>query len=318
MIRSLAYTKTGELLTNLSIQSILADQNIAWYWVDFQEATTEETSYLKDFSFHPLAIDDCLNFVQRPKLDYYNDHQFYVINTINPKNLKANEIDFFVNSQMIVTYHRATHTEIDEIWERIVTHPEFQSKGPQWIAYKLIDKVVDSFFPIAQQVEERLTILESKTGHTIRSQKLLDELFRIRRSLSYLRHVIFPMRDLIYRVVSSERLNQEVEEKRHYQDIHDHLLKLSAMIESCRDMTADIRDNYVSINSNRMNTVMMILTVITTIFMPLTFIAGIYGMNFEYMPELKWRYGYFAILGCMAMISLTMYYYFKRKGWFDE
>lgn len=124
------------------------------------------------------------------------------------------------------------------------------------------------------------------------------------------------MRDLLYRILNSERLPDFKKHKLYFSDIHDHLLKLSHMIESSRDMTSDMRDSYLSVNSNRMNKNMIVLTVITTIFIPLTFIVGIYGMNFENMPELKWKYGYFLVLGIIAFVGISMFLWFKRKGWF--
>ncbi|GAB7387092.1 hypothetical protein BSNK01_09280 [Bacillaceae bacterium] len=132
-----------------------------------------------------------------------------------------------------------------------------------------------------------------------------------------LRREIDSSRDLLFHILNSERLNGFAEYREYFTDIHDHLLKLSEMIESSREITSDMRDSYLSINSDRMNTIMMTLTVITTIFIPLTFIAGIYGMNFEYMPELKWRYGYFMVLGIMAILGTGMFFWFKRRGWFD-
>ena len=126
------------------------------------------------------------------------------------------------------------------------------------------------------------------------------------------------MRDLLYRMINSERLSYLKEQHLYFNDVHDHLLKLAEMLETYRDFSSDIRDNYLSVNSNNLNTTMMTLTVITTIFMPLTFIAGVYGMNFEYMPELSWRYGYFLVLGLMLLIALMMFRFFVKKGWLHK
>jgi magnesium transporter len=123
------------------------------------------------------------------------------------------------------------------------------------------------------------------------------------------------MRDLLYRMISSERLNYLKGQHLYFNDVYDHLLKLVEMLETYRDFSSDIRDNYLSVNSNNLNTTMMTLTVITTIFMPLTFIAGVYGMNFTNMPELNWRYGYFVVLAIMMVIALIMFRYFVEKGW---
>lgn len=318
LIRTMIFTEQNELVLDRNIDEILTRKDLKWYWIDFSQPTLEECTYLQKFGFHPLAIEDCLHLNQRPKLDYYDGYQFYVISAFNHKTLKSHEIDVFNNPNMLVTFHHLPHIEIDEVWQRISSQTEPQIKGTKWILYKIIDKIVDACFPYIQSIEEQLNKLESKSPQSYRIQKLMDELFIIRRKLSHIRHLAVPMRDLIYRIISSEKLNHKIEELRHYQDIHDHLVKLTGMIESSREITSDIRDNYISINTNRMNTIMMTLTVITTIFMPLTFIAGIYGMNFEHMPELTWRYGYFIILGVMSILGYSMYLFFKRKGWFDE
>ena len=145
----------------------------------------------------------------------------------------------------------------------------------------------------------------------------MDEVFEIRGSLLKLRKTVNFMRDLLYRILNAERLKGFQEHKLYFSDIHDHLIKLSNMIESSREMTSDMRDNFLSINSTRMNRNMMVLTVITTIFIPLTFIVGVYGMNFQNMPELSWKYGYFGVLLIMSIIAIVMFLWFKRKGWFD-
>lgn len=145
---------------------------------------------------------------------------------------------------------------------------------------------------------------------------LLDDLFEIRHELLTLRHTINPMRDLLYRMLNSQHLEGVIKRNAYFSDIYDHLLKLSEMVESNRDITTDIRDSYISINSHQTNQVIQILTIITSIFAPLTFIAGIYGMNFVHMPELTTKYGYFATLIIMAIIATSMFIWFKRKGWF--
>jgi len=145
----------------------------------------------------------------------------------------------------------------------------------------------------------------------------MDEIFDIRSDLLNLRKTINSMRNLLYRIINSERLIGFHEHKLYFSDIHDHLIKLSDMIASDRELTSDMRDNYLSINSSRLNKHMVVLTVISSIFIPLTFVVGVYGMNFQNMPELTWKYGYFIILIIMAFIAIKMFLWFKRKGWFD-
>ncbi|MBA4495340.1 magnesium/cobalt transporter CorA [Paenactinomyces guangxiensis] len=317
MIRTLAFTKDKQIVENLPLEDLqLTD--LDWYWVDFNAPTKEEATKLEHFSFHPIAVKDCLHFFQRPKLSYYDDHTLYVLHALKKSPVIAQEVDLIAGDRFVVTFHYHEHKQIDEVWERMKNNGTVQEKGTGYITYKLMDKLVDSYFPIAQELEDRVTALEEKTRRRHRNlHTLMNEVFAIRSQLLDLRHTIWPMRDLFYRILNSHRLVFTEEEQRHYSNIYDHLEKLTSMVESSREMTADIRDNYLSIYSHRANSIMMTLTVITTIFMPLTFIAGIYGMNFEYMPELKWKHGYFIILGLMAFIGTIMGLWFRKKGWFD-
>ncbi|MCZ0754289.1 magnesium/cobalt transporter CorA [Anoxybacillus sp. J5B_2022] len=314
MIRTCGVTKDFEVVYDLPLQ-MLKNHDISWYWVDFHEPTDEEAKLLADFfQFHPLAIEDCLEYVQRPKLDFYEQYLFIVLHSINQKTLEAEEVDVFVGQNFIVTFHKQSTWGINQVWERLKTDESFQI-GPFHVFYRILDKLVDDYFPPLYHIEDVLNDLEENTqDETI--QEIIEKVFDIRSDLSKLRRTIVPMRDLLYRIINSDRLQRIKEQHIYFHDIYDHLLKLVEMIEANREITSDIRDSYLSLNSNRMNTIMMTLTVITTIFMPLTFIVGIYGMNFDYMPELHWKYGYFTVLGVMALIAAAMFLWFKKNGWF--
>jgi magnesium transporter len=317
VIRILAYQKSGEILEDLTLEDIKQRRDeLAWYWIDFNEPTLKEANELCRLGFHELAIQDCLHLQQRTKLDDYEDYHFFVVNAIDNQSLKPREIDIFQHHQYVVTFHYKPQPEIDAVWEKMKTNHDAQSLGSRFICYKIMDKITDSFFPIAEKLEDRLTALGMRPEVAGRMQEEMNELFHIRRSLLRLRHVIHPLRDLIFRITQSNHLSGSDEERRYYMDVYDYLIKLSAMIDSSREMTSDIRDNHISLNSNRMNRIMMTLTLFTTIFMPLTFIAGLYGMNFDHMPEIHWRYGYYVVLGIMLVISIIMLFWFKRKGWF--
>ncbi|MCP3763578.1 magnesium/cobalt transporter CorA [Domibacillus sp. A3M-37] len=314
MIRTAAITTDQTVLYNVPLED-LRGGNILWYWVDLDQPTNEETMILQDFfAFHPLAIEDCLQFIQRPKLDYYDNHSFMIIQSVNLKTLDPEEIDIFWCANFIVTFHHKKSVEVDTVWERLLDAKKIKSLNPVQILYHLLDKVVDYFFPSVYQIEDSLIQLEAEDADQLKT----DDLFDIRKELLKLRRIIFPMRELLYRVLNSERIQLTKKNKVYFKDIYDHLLMLTEIVESNRELTKDMRDSYLSVNSNRMNSIMMTLTVITTIFMPLTFIAGVYGMNFDNMPELHWSYGYFIILGVMAGISLSMFVFFWRKGWFRQ
>ena len=172
--------------------------------------------------------------------------------------------------------------------------------------HKLIDKMVDEYFSPVYELENILDAIEDNTKNESIAD-LIDQLFDLRADLSRLRRTILPIHKLLYPMINSERLSYLKEQHLYFNDVYDHLLKLTELLETYRDFSSDIRDNYLSVNSNNMNTTMMTLTVITTIFMPLTFIVGVYGMNFEHMPELGWRYGYFFVWAVMALIALMMF-----------
>ncbi|MEK3820022.1 magnesium/cobalt transporter CorA [Cytobacillus sp. FSL W8-0315] len=317
MIRIQAVNKKDELQKDITFERLKAEwESYKWFWVDFDQPNEEETAELdKTFHFHPLAIEDCVVKLQRPKMDYYEDYSFFVTHSLNHINEDKQEINFFIGSNYIVSYHHELSKEMNDVWERLSQSKKINKWDPYLVMYHIIDKIVDNYFPIVYHLEDRLSLIEDNPNDET-MEELLEKLFDIRYHLLQIRYTVIPMRDLIYRVINSHRLKGVKERYEYFADIHDHLLKLTEMIDENRELTTDIRDSYLSINSHQTNRVMRVLTVITTIFMPLTFIAGIYGMNFENMPELTWKYGYFETLFLMFIIALGMFWWFKKKGWF--
>ncbi|KAB2333296.1 magnesium/cobalt transporter CorA [Cytobacillus depressus] len=312
MIRSFAVTENLQLIEGLPIEQLFAD-HIKWFWIDFESPTEDETALLKThFQFHPLAIEDCLHLRQRPKLDYYEGYDFYVIHTLNQHTLLHEEVDIFVGEKFIVTFHLTPSPEITMVRQKLLASGFPYERGALHLFYQLMDKIVDEYFPAVYKIEDELSAIELENAN----QNLMNEVFKIRSQLLKLRRTIFPMRELLYRILNSERVIIPKDERMYFMDISDHLLKLSDMIESNREMTKDLRDSYISLNSDRMNNIMKTLTVITSIFIPLTFIASIYGMNFEFMPELSWHWAYFGVLGIMLLIGSFLIFVFWRMGWF--
>lgn len=315
MLHIIARTKEQKLVEDVPLEQ-LASGDFDWYWVDFDQPTIEEEKLLDTFfHFHPLAIEDCLMRLQRPKMDYYDDHYFFVTHRINKDTLDPEEINLFVSEKFIVTFHKEHVPEIEIVRHRLATKPKKWDTTSYFVLYQTIDKIVDSYFPLVYKIEDQLNRLEDEmTYHN--SVKTMQFVFDFRSDLLHLRRIILPMRDLLYRILGSYRFPLKKSERAYFADIHDHLIKLTEMVESNRELTADMRDSYMAMNSNRMNGIMMTLTIVSTIFIPLTFIAGIYGMNFEYMPELTGKYNYFIVLGVMLVIGLGMLAIFKAKGWF--
>jgi len=319
MLRILAVTADGETLRDCKVDDLSGDR-VEWFWVDFDTPNEAEVDLLDGyFHFHPLAIEDCMQLLQRPKVDHYGDTHFFVLHSLHPETLKAEEVNFFLGPRGIVTFHLNSSQEIEELWRRMQQPDARRGKDHNNVAYKLMDKLVDNYFPTLYKIEDQLNDIEDRGENRSRKdlQRMTEQIYDIRADLLRIRRTVIPMRDLLYRLLSSEKIPGVKEHHAYFTDIYDHLLKLTEMIESNREMTADLRDSYDSLRSNRMNSIMKTLTVMTTIFMPLTFIAGVYGMNFVNMPELEWRSGYFVVIGVMATLGLGMYAWFKRKGWFD-
>lgn len=317
MIKVLGVTNEYQLETEISLRAIDLSK-YKWYWVDFSEPTDEEIQQLSDtFQFHPLAIEDCIHRLQRPKLDYYEDHTFFVTHTVREedKEISKEELNFFIGDHYIVSFHRHPVMEVNQVWDRLSSQKNIEQWDTYYVFYDILDKIVDNYFPLIYKIEDELDKIEDNRQRKS-MDRLMNELFDTRYMLLNLMHTINPMRDLLYRMLNSQHLEGIRKRKAYFSDIYDHLLKLSEMVMSNRELTADIRDSYLSLNSHQTNNVMKVLTIITSIFAPLTFIAGIYGMNFENLPELTWKYGYFLVLGLMGIVALIMYLWFKRKGWF--
>lgn len=317
MLRIMAITDDQQYLEEIPLQ-MLMDSPIKWFWVDFDCPTDEEIQLLESyFHFHPLAVEDCMHLLQRPKVDHYDETHFLVMHSLHPETLKAEEIDFFLGPRGIVTFHLAFSQEIDEAWKRMKNPEIRKGKDHNYVAYLIMDKLVDNYFPTLYRIEDQINELEIEGETSGDIQAMTEQIYDIRAELLRLRRTVIPMRDLLYRLISSDKIPGVKEQHAYFTDIYDHLLKLTEMIESNREMTADLRDSFDSLRSNRMNAIMKTLTVITTIFMPLTFIAGVYGMNFVNMPELETSSGYFIVIGVMLVLGLGMFLWFKRKGWFD-
>ncbi|QIZ05434.1 magnesium/cobalt transporter CorA [Priestia megaterium] len=311
MIFTYAITQDNQLIKDVKLEDLRSDR-FKFYWVDFEEPTNAETKLLSEFfHFHPLAIEDCLHFIQRPNMNYYDGVLFFVLHTLS-KTIRCEEIDVFVGDNYVVSFHKEKDQAIDMVKQKLFASKEMEKVGPLFVLHSIIDELVDCYFPILHQIEDKLNEYEEKEAS---SKKIIEEVYEIRRELIRLRKTIIPMRDLLYRMINSKRIQETKQIHHYFSDIYDHLMKLTDMVASNQDVTSDMRENYMSIQSNRMNSIMMTLTVITTIFMPLTFIVGVYGMNFDHMPELHWQCGYFITLGVMAIIVIVMIFLFYKKGW---
>ncbi|MFB1081296.1 magnesium/cobalt transporter CorA [Jeotgalibacillus sp. JSM ZJ347] len=316
MIRIIGMTTGGSLNQFKTIKEARKAE-LRWMWVDFSQPTDREGKELsRTFSFHPLAIEDCVEKgYQRPKFDSYHQYIFLVLHHLSKDTYEAEEIDVFVNDKLIVTWHYEQLKMIDELWDRQLSGEGLPGEHhPIGLLHSILDMTVDDYFPSVYGIEDVLNRIEEKTDENS-SHDLMDRLFDVRHDMQKLRRSLVPTRDLLYRLLNGTNVALTRDQQLYFSDVYDHVIKLTEMLESYREFSSDIRDNYISVSSDKMNNIMMTLTVITTIFMPLSFLAGLYGMNFVYIPELEFQYGYFVLLGVMVFIAIVMFIVFRQIGW---
>ncbi len=283
-------------------------------WVDVREP--EPTSFERlaaIFDLHPLAVEDCLHFPQRPKVDAYDQAVFLVWlvpGSVDDSGLQTYELDIFLGRDFLITSRREDVDALDDVAARAAGT---MARGVAWLLHAILDRAVDDVFPVIEGISDELGRLEDAMLDGAKPEHL-HRLHRAKRTLLALHRIVVPERDVIRGLA---RLESYVDEQAYlyFQDVGDHLARMIESVETFRDVASGTMDIYLSAQSNRMNEIMKQLTVIATIFMPLTLITGVYGMNFHYMPELTWRWGYFAVLGVMSAIAAGMVWYFRRRDW---
>ncbi|MEP7271771.1 MAG: magnesium/cobalt transporter CorA [Acidobacteriota bacterium] len=287
-------------------------------WVDVSDPTSQDFDDLaREFSFHPLAIEDCRHLHQRPKVEEYQGYYFIVLydaSLSKDQQLELRELNIFLGSNYLVTVHSEPIRAVsmaERLWREWT---DLADRGTGLLAYLLIDAVVDDYMPVLDTISERLDEIEDQIFEDLRPESL-QEIFRIKKQLLFLRRAVTPLRDVFNTLLRREQQIFSRETSVYFQDVFDHLIRIADTIDTLRDLLGSTMDAYLSISGNRMNMVMKRLTAISTLLMSVTLIAGIYGMNFAYMPELGFRYGYVGSLASMLIVALILYLYFRRIKW---
>jgi magnesium transporter len=264
------------------------------------------------FGLHPLAVEDVLKDGQRPKLDSYDCGPFivWIVPDESEGRIRSTEIDIFLGKESIVTCHSKPVLALDQVAADVAGPLR---KGSCWVLHAIVDHAVDELLPIIDRVGDEVDTLEDRIMRLARKEDL-QRLQYARRRLRAAHRVLGPERDVLRGLVREEAF-VTVEAYRYFQDVGDHLARAEDALETVRDIASGAMDIYLSAVSNNLNVVMKRLTVVATIFMPGTLIAGVYGMNFQHMPELAWRYGYLWAWGLIVLITGSMLYYFKRSDW---
>jgi magnesium transporter len=268
------------------------------------------------FGLHPLSLEDVVNTGQRPKLEEYDDYTFIVVKMLRwHDGLESEQVSLFLGRKYVITLLEDPGDIFEPVRERIRKGAgRIRKMGPDYLAYALIDRIVDEFFPILEKIGERVEDLEEEVVENP-TQKTLEDIHDIKRELLVLRRAAWPEREVINSLQREESRLVRKETRVYLRDCYDHIIQIMDMIETYRDLTAGMMDVYLSSVGNRMNEIMKVLTIMATIFIPLTFLVGVYGMNFQYMPELQWPWGYPAVWVVMIVIGFGLLYFFRRKGW---
>src|SRR5918997_1263407 len=288
-------------------------QNVVW--ADVSDPTSNDFLELaEEFGFHPLSIEDCRNAHQRPKVEEYSGYYFIVLyeaSLVGPKDvLELRELNIFLGKNYLVTVHsrpiRAIATA-SRLWHEWTDRAEH---GAGLLSYILIDAVVDDYLPLLDVISDRMDDLEDSIFGEFRPEAI-EEIFSVKKKLLYLRRSITPLRDVFNTLLRREQPIFPRETHVYFQDVFDHIIRVSDTIDNLRDMLSSTMDAYLSVSGKRMNQIMKRLTSISTILMSVTLVAGIYGMNFDYMPELHWRYGYVFALLSMVGLGFALYIFLK-------
>jgi magnesium transporter len=274
----------------------------------------------KHFGLHPLVLEDILNTEQRPKIEDFDDHIFVVLKMLyydeTDGEIRAEQISVILGSNFVLSFQERVGDIFNPLRERIRgAKGRVRKMGPDYLAYNLLDAIVDNYFAVLEKLGEQIEGMEEELVSNP-TPDTLQRIHNLKREMIFLRKSVWPLREVVSRLERGESELIKDSTGIYLRDVYDHTIQVIDTIETYRDMLSGMLDIYLSSISNRMNQVMKVLTIIATIFIPLTFVAGIYGMNFEYMPELKWHWFYpkafwLVMLGVAAMMLV----YFRRKRW---
>lgn len=316
-----------EGFTKEDLPALLADEtNVVW--VDLQGETDEKANQAKDillnvFHFHYLTVEDCLETRNQPKIEAFPNYFYFIVHGVKPETNSANfvtkELDGYLGKNFVVTFHVERFKSIKKVKNNIRSTTFACQRGAAYLLHQILDQLVDLYMPVVDDFDNTINELEDrafrmKKGNTV----ILEEIMDLRRSVARLKRISARQLDVLYRLSHGEfpQIPQNI--LPFYRDVHDHLLRISDLAESYRDLVSGLFDIHFSVTANKTNEVMKLLAVFSAIMLPLSLIAGIYGMNFENMPELKTANGYYLTLAFMFAVGFGLLVYFWYKGWIFE
>jgi len=292
-------------------------------WLDLDEQTPEADLLLKEtFGLHPLAIEDIWSDATTPKVEDFERYLYVLANGVHwqppASQIELRELDLVFGEKFLITHHTGPMRAIDGVAQELRRSPRLMVKGIPWLAHSILDHMVDNLAPVMDAFDDQIEQLETdviaKAGLP-EGRDLLGRIFDFKRSLQSLRRAAIHQRELLLRLSRGEFAAIPADALPFYRDVYDHFARFTDLAEGYRDLVTSALDAYLSVQSNRMNEIMKTLTLISTVMLPLTFIAGVYGMNFKYIPELSWPHGYAYALALMGSVAVGIVLFFRRKRW---
>lgn len=270
------------------------------------------------FSIDSLLLEDVLNTSQRPKIELFDNSLFLTLRTLgynSNSQVVSDQVSFVMSDNLLISFHESELPLFNSVIERLKSSSSrFRQNGIDYLLYALIDIVVDNYYVVIEQIAEKLDAIEDILFEESNIETW-DNIQILRKDLLLIKRIVFPLREVIGVLTKKEIMLINENNIRYFADINDHIMQVYETVENYRDLNSGLKDMYLSNLSNRMNQIMKVLTIISTIFIPITFIAGVYGMNFENIPELGWKYGYFVVWCGFVLIVIGMLFYFKKKKW---
>jgi magnesium transporter len=302
------------------LPELLQDQS-AVIWVDMESPTEVDEQVLLDvFNFHPLTVEDCRENRHYPKVEEFPGYIYFIVHGVtsdtSPDRFNTIELDGFLGSNYVITYHHESFRSINNVKQLLRTSPIACQRGPAFLLHQILDHVVDYYSPVLDDFDDRIDRLEHEIFTLHRpNNAILAQIMDLKRSVLRLRRISTKQMDILLRMSRGEFELIPEEMRPFYRDVFDHLVRVVDLAESYRDLISGSLEAYLTVVSNRMNEIMKVLTIFSAIMLPLTFIAGVYGMNFDNMPELHSRYGYLGTLAVMGVVAVGMLIFFWRRGW---
>lgn len=321
MLTSFLYHKGKPLGLNITraemLQALHDKEGVLW--VDLEDPTEFESDALVEiFNFHPLAVEDCVSDVSHPKVDDYEEYLFLVMHAVRldaEGKLSTIELDIFLGRNYVVTFHKDGVKSVAEMRETVLKKPDvYMGHGADLLVHAVLDHLVDNYTPVLNQYDEQINAIEEEIFNNP-PRDYLSRLMQVKRDIFHLRRTVAPQRDTLNFLTRNPTAFIKPRHLMYFRDIYDHLFRIYGTVEGFHEILTGIVQAYFSYSSHRLNQMIQRMTVLATLSMPAVMIASIYGMNFQIMPELGWKYGYLFSLGLMFFISVAMLIWMKFKKW---